>query len=85
MQVQECYYNKIVSIEEQLAETRTFNKMQWGVCAFNEWCNQKMFNEKNYDVCVYESDLHKVESFSKESLKNTMCMFIPEVTKVKDD
>ena len=43
-----------------------------------------MFNDKECDVSVYESELCKIESLSKMSFKNALCMFIPEVTKVED-
>ena len=38
----------------------------------------------NFDVKIFEANLEEVKSLTKESLYHSLCMFIPEVTKVRD-
>ena len=63
---------------------RTFNKMQWGVRAYNSWHENRLSDPSKYDVNVFESNLSNVKELKKESLCKALCRFIPEVTKVKD-
>ena len=75
---------KLSELKMKHLKKRTFNKMQWGVRAFSEWRLSKLSEIENYDELVFESDLKNVSGLTKQGLIHSLCMFIPEVTKVKD-
>ena len=58
--------------------------MQWGVRAYSEWRKAKLEDIVNFDVKVFESDIENVNWLMKEAFSHVMCIFIVEVTKVKD-
>ena len=58
--------------------------MQWGVRTYCQWRSNRLNDYINYDVKIYEADLENVGLLSKGAFKYAMCMFIPEVVKVKD-
>ena len=56
--------------------------MNWGVNAYNEWCEDRLY-QFQYDVGIYYADLNHLGSLTRENLKHALCRFIPEVTKKK--
>ena len=60
------------------------SKVNWAVTAYNDWRNERLYNF-NYDVGIYEADLNKLETLTKENLEHSLCHFVPEVTKVKGE
>ena len=75
---------KLKALKTRQLKKRTYNKMQWGVRAYNEWHIQKLSDPVNYDNKIYEADLSNVKVLQKEPFVHAMCQFIPEVTKVHD-
>ena len=73
-----------MQLKTKWIKKRTFNKMQWGVCAFNEWCKQKIENSENVDPSIVSTDLNNLKQLDKCAFIEAMCRFIPEVVKVKD-
>ena len=83
-----CFKNvtdtKLRDLKTRWMKKRTFNKMKWGVRAFNEWRTNKLLCPEQYDVHIEKANLDNVRNVKKESLIVAMCKFIPEITKVRD-
>ena len=62
----------------------TETKVNWGVNAYNEWCNYRL-ETFQYDVGIYYADLNDLQSLTKDNLNHALCRFIPEVTKQRGD
>ena len=75
---------KLNELKTKQLKKRTFSKMQWGVRAYNQWRLDRLNDVVNFDVKVFEADLEKVALVTKENLKHSLCMFIPEVVKLRD-
>ena len=75
---------KLNQLKTRQLKRRTYNKMQWGVRAYNEWRCQKLSDPITYDIKILEADLSNVKLLEKEAFVHGMCQFIPEVTKVRD-
>ena len=73
---------KIRELKQQKLKKRTFSKVQWAVKAFKDWRKNKL--ETTFDGRVYECDLDRVELIEKDTFEYAMCIFLAEVTKVKD-
>ena len=77
--------NKLSQLKTKQLKKRTYNKMKWGVRTYNEWRNQRLINNNDNDAGdVLNSDLNAPDGLTKMSFKNALCMFIPEVTKMRD-
>ena len=73
--------SKLNDLKIRWLKKRTFNKMQWGVHAYNSWRQVKLENFLTFDVIVQEAYLDEVKFLTKEALCYALCRFIPEVTK----
>ena len=75
---------KLSELKTVQFKKRTFSKMKWGVHAYNQWRVQKLSDVNNYDEKVFESNLEKPNRLMKDAFRHALCMFIPEVMKIKD-
>ena len=80
-------FNKITDAKLQELKTKqikrcSYAKMQWAVCAYNEWRDNKL--QETYDIRVFEANIDSIEGLKEENLSFALCNFIPEVTKIKD-
>ena len=76
---------KLSQLKTRQLKRRTFNKMQWAVKAFTEWRSQRLAsNSDNVQCDIFHANLHDTSVLTKQQFKNSMCMFIPEVTKIHD-
>ena len=73
---------KLSQLKIKQLKKRTFNKMQWGVRAYNQWRLVRLSDVVNFDVKIYEADLERLELITKENLCYALCFFIPEVVKL---
>ena len=76
--------SKIAQLKTEKIKQRTFNKMQWSVKAYNQWRTERLSDPSNFDVKIFESDLEQLMMLTKANLCYSLCIFIAEVTKVKD-
>ena len=76
--------SRLDDLKKRHLKKKTFSKMQWGVRAYNDWRNQRLMDKSSFDAKLLEADLTNVPNLSKENLVHALCMFIPEVTKLKD-
>ena len=76
--------DKLDELKTRWIKKRIFNKMQWGVRAFNSWRSSKISDPNGFDVIIFDCDLNKLDSVMKFGLNYSLCRFIPEVTKCKD-
>ena len=83
--------NLIITSESRIEELkkiklkkRTEAKMNWGVTAYNEWRDDRLYNF-NYDVAIYYADLRNLKELTTENFVHAMCRFIPEVTRKKGE
>ena len=84
-----CIYNKVTDQKlKQLGmkqiKRRSLAKIQWGMCAFQEWREHKLQDFINYDPIIFETNLDDLGSLNQAKLSHSLCKFLPEVTKVKD-
>ena len=75
---------KLVELKKETIKRRTYAKIQWAVKAFRDWRVNRLNDISGFDVCIYESDIDRVELLEKDSFEFAMCKFLAEVTKVKD-
>ena len=75
---------RLKELQEKQIKRQSLAKIQWGVRAFQEWRMHKLQELGNYDPIVFETDLENVEGLIPSNLCHALCMFIPEVMKVKD-
>ena len=75
---------KMRQLKTKWMKKRTFNKMLWGVRAFNEWRLSKLGVNHSSEKFIRDTDLDDVVNVEKEGLISALCKFIPEVMKVRD-
>ena len=68
-------------LKTRLMKKRTFNKMQWAVNLFKEWCSARLSRPETFDVKLLELDIDLVSTMTKERLCFALCRFVPEITK----
>ena len=73
--------SKLAELKREWLKKRTFNKMQWGIRAFKDWCNEKLSSEDGFDVVLLDVDLNMVGALTKQNWNHALCKFIAEVTK----
>ena len=71
---------KLEELKQVKLKQRTFSKMR----AFRQWRSQKLDSLVEFDVKLFESDIDTPAMLTKENFRHSLCMFIPEVTKLKD-
>ena len=76
--------DRIEELKKIKLKRRTEAKMNWGVTAYNEWRDDRLYNF-NYDVPIYYANLRELESLTIDNFVHAMCRFIPEVTKKKGE
>ena len=84
-----CSFNHITSaklneLKTKQIKKRSLLKIQWGVRAFQEWRQHWLESSELYDNKIFECNLDQVGSLTKTNLAYSLCLFLPEVTKVKD-
>ena len=75
---------KVEALKTVTMKKRSENKMNWGVKAYNDWREQRLYTF-NYDVGIYYADLNDLAHLTLENFRHAMCSFIPEVTKSKGE
>ena len=73
---------KLSELRQEKLKRKTKFKMNWGVTAYNEWCEARL-QHLGFDHGIFHADLTKLETLTKENFIYAMCYFIPEVTKKK--
>ena len=76
--------SKMSQLKIHQLKKQTYNKMQWGVRAYNEWRETKLSNSAVFDIKVFDANLAKVKELKKEDFSHALCMFLAGVTKQKD-
>ena len=74
---------KMSILKTKWMKKQTFNKMQWGVRAYNDWRDDKIRDSENCYPFIVRSDLKNLESLEVNDFCESLCMFTPQVTKVK--
>ena len=72
-------------LKRRQMKQRTLSKVKWAVRAYQEWRECKLQDVENYDQLVFDVNLSDLDNITQNALQHSLCMFIPEVTKVKDD
>ena len=75
---------KVNELKTRWMKPRTFSKMQWGVNAYNSWRILKLSDLSGGAVDSDLADLCDLNKLTKEVLCESLCKFIPEVTKIRD-
>ena len=76
--------SKLTELKTKHLKKRTYNKMQWGVRAYNQWRNERLNDIVNFDYKISNANLENLDQLDKHCLVHSLCMCIPEVTKLKD-
>ena len=74
---------KLSQLKIHQLKRQTYNKMQWGVKAYNDWRDNKLKDVVNFNVKIFESDLTSVQLLQKDSFAHALCVFLAEVKKQK--
>ena len=61
--------SRLDELKVKQLKKRTFNKIQSGVRAYNQWRIAKLSDVVNFDVRIYEADLERVELLNKANLR----------------
>ena len=75
---------KLDLLKRRQMKRRTLSKVKWAVRAYQEWRECKLQDVENYDQLVFDANLSDLDNITQNALQHSLCMFIPEVTKVKD-
>ena len=75
---------KLKELKTKWMKKRTFNKMQWGVRAFQDWRSDRLSKPEHFDVRISEVDFEFLGTLNKSNLSYALCKFIAEVTKKHD-
>ena len=75
--------NHIQELKNIQMKKRTFSKMSWGVNSYNEWRKARVANA--YNESVFNANLEDLSNLNKEELEESLCHFVPEVTKSKGE
>ena len=76
--------DRIRKLQQIQLKKKSESKVNWAVTAYNKWRENRLYNF-NYDIGIYETDLNKLDSLTKENLLHAMCRCVPEVVKKKGD
>ena len=71
-------------LKQNTMKKRSFAKMMWGMNAYRDWHQERLKDDCNFDVHIWEADLDRPETLDLEQFKFALCKFLAEVTKVKD-
>ena len=71
---------RLKDLKEVTVKKNTGKKLNWAVTAYNDWRDDRM-DTNQYDYSIYNSDLRKLDLLDKYCFKDSLCLFIPEVTK----
>ena len=75
---------KLSELKTRWLKKRTYNKMKWGVRAYNSWRDAKLVESGDSDDMLKKADLNNLAELTKESVIYGLCRFVPEVTKLRD-
>lgn len=75
---------KIQDLKQVQLKKKTEAKLNWAVTAYVEWRNERLRTFR-YDPAIYFADITKLETLEKANLQESLCHFIPEVTKVRGE
>ena len=75
---------KLDLLKRKQLKQRTLSKVKWAVRAFQEWHGVRLGDKSNVDECIVKANLSDLDNLKEDDLQQVLCMFIPEVTKVKD-
>ena len=76
--------NDLDNLMTNVMKKRSFNKMLWGVPAYQDWRIAKISNLGTFDILIDEANLDNVHELRKDVFIYVISRFIPEVVKVKD-
>ena len=76
--------DKLKKMMELSFQTRTEAKIKLAVNAYCQWCNDKLDTEDCPKEILY-ADIHDTCSLMKQNFEFTLCRFIVEVKKSKED
>ena len=76
--------DKIKKMMELEYQGKSEAKIKWAVNAYRDWRNMRL-DSKNYDEEIMYTDLDDIGSLTKENLEFSLCRFICEVKKHKED
>ena len=74
---------KIQELKQIKLKQRTFSKLNWAVKAYNEWRSVRL--ESSYNENIFHANLSDLNNLSDTCLAESLCYFIPEVTKSKGE
>ena len=74
---------KIGELKKVKVKERTSSKLNWAVNAYNEWCDVRLGH--SYNEAVFHANLNNLNDLEEASLSESLCYFIPEVTKAKGE
>ena len=75
---------RLKDLKEISVKKNTGKKLHWALTAFNDWRNDRL-ETLQYNYAIYSTDLGNLEALDKACLIETLCLFIPEVTKRNGD
>ena len=75
---------KLAKMMEVTYQQRTEAKMKWAVNSYNLW-RQMRLTKYPYDENIMRADLNDIQNVSKENLEYSLCRFICEVKKVREN
>ena len=76
--------SELKSLKTNVMKKRSYNKMLWGVRAYQDWRIAKISNPATYDILIDEANLENLKELRKDVFIYAISRFIPEVVKVKD-
>ena len=75
---------KINDLKKMKLKRRSEAKVKWAVNAYSEW-RQARIDNSNYDQCLIDADLNNLSNITKQNLEESLCKFVPEVTKSRGE
>ena len=74
---------KLDFMKRRQLKQRTLSKVKWAVRAYQEWCESRIQSDVKVDKLVIKANVSDLDHLTEHTLQHSLCMFIPEVTKVK--
>ena len=74
---------KIRDLKQVKLKARTASKVNWAVTAYNDWRFMRL--ENGYNESIFNANLSNLADLDEASLCESLCHFIPEVSKSKGE
>ena len=75
---------KISKLMEINFQQRTEAKIKWAANCYNEWREMRL-DRVDYEEEIYDANFNDISNLTKANLEFTLCRFICEIRKSKDD